>query len=603
MNKFRTRLTLIFIALIGFSVLSSGVLMVKVVENSYMDGLRDSLRREMNVIGAFVPWPEGEALEQKRLRLQALAGQLAGLSEARLTFVAPDGTPLGDSLNDPAGMDNHLDRPEIREAIEHGIGYSVRHSDTVDTDMMNAAMAVKDEAGQLVGFIRMGMNLEDISATTGRLWMLLVGGLAAYFLIAALISYRLARGLTKPLEKATQVAKQISRLNYQARVHVDSSDEFGQLAKAINSMADSMQIQMARIQEGESRLKNVLDNMISGVLLIDKEGSIVLMNRTAEDILGYSAAELVGSKFGETNRHQELTRLIDECLEQQQHIRDDLLFYYPAERVLEANLVPVTASGEYNGIVIVLHDITAIRRLERMRSEFVANVSHELRTPITAVKGFAETLMAGALDDRETAMAFLKIIYDESDRLNRLIEDTLALSKIESKKSGLQFAPIELDVFIEGAIGMVGREAASRGITVEQQVDEGLFIEADEDRLRQIVINLLTNAINYTPEGGKVKVSVEAFLAHDESGAEDDKVRITVKDTGIGIPKKDVPRIFERFYRVDKARSRSSGGTGLGLSIVKHLVELHRGTIKVESDVGVGTSFMIEIPVIQSYEL
>ena len=603
MNKFRTRLTLIFIALIGFSVLSSGVLMVKVVENSYMDGLQESLQREMNVIGAFVSWPTGEALQQKRLRLQALAEQLAALSEARFTFVDLDGTPLGDSLNDPEKMDNHLDRPEIRKALEHGVGYSVRHSNTVKLDMINAAMAFKDEAGQIVGFVRIGMSLNDISATTSRLWMLLIVGLAAYFLIAGLISYRLARGLTKPLEKATQVAKQISRLNYQARVHVDSSDEFGQLAKAINSMADSMQIQMARIQEGETRLKNVLDNMISGVLLIDKAGSIVLMNRTAEDILGYAAVELIGSRFGETNRHQELTRLIGECLDRQQHIRDDLLFYYPVERVLEANLVPVTAGGEYSGIVIVLHDITAIRRLERMRSEFVANVSHELRTPITAVKGFAETLMSGALDDRETAMAFLKIIYDESDRLNRLIEDTLALSKIESKQSALQFAPIELDVFMDGAIGMIEREAASRGIAIERQVDEGLFIEADEDRLRQIVINLLTNAINYTPEGGKVKVTVEAFVVQTEPGHDDDLVKITVKDTGIGIPKKDLPRIFERFYRVDKARSRSSGGTGLGLSIVKHLVELHRGTIRVDSVVGAGTSFIIELPVIQSQQL
>ncbi|MEX2415359.1 MAG: ATP-binding protein, partial [Paenibacillaceae bacterium] len=295
----------------------------------------------------------------------------------------------------------------------------------------------------------------------------------------------------------------------------------------------------------------------------------------------------------------ELIRLIRECMNSNEHIRDDLLFYYPEERVLEANLLPMTVNDEYSGIVIVLHDITAIRRLERMRSEFVANVSHELRTPITAIKGFAETLLSGAMNDKETAMSFLQIIHDESNRLNRLIEDTLALSKIESKRVPMQFTPIDMGLFIGKTVEMVRQEADRRKIEVEQSIVGHVFIEADEDRLRQIMINLLSNAITYTPEGGHVNVIVQPFSIGNDTSTENEKVRIIVKDTGMGIPKKDIPRIFERFYRVDKARSRSSGGTGLGLSIVKHLVELHRGTVKVESTVGVGTRFIIELPMIQ----
>ncbi|MBO9600122.1 MAG: PAS domain-containing sensor histidine kinase, partial [Cohnella sp.] len=245
-----------------------------------------------------------------------------------------------------------------------------------------------------------------------------------------------------------------------------------------------------------------------------------------------------------------------------------------------------------------LQDVTAIRRLESMRSEFVANVSHELKTPVAAVKGFAETLLAGAMDDRETAKSFLTIIHEESDRLNRLIGDILELSKIESRRSPLQFSPIDLTHFLERMTELLTSDAMKKAITLDVQSEPELFLEADEDRLGQIVMNLMQNGINYTPEGGKVKVRAE-FVAGE--GGEDavDLVRITVSDTGIGIPKKDIDRIFERFYRVDKARSRSSGGTGLGLSIVKHLVELHGGTIRVESAVGVGSHFIMELPMLQ----
>src|SRR5690606_21143914 len=270
----------------------------------------------------------------------------------------------------------------------------------------------------------------------------------------------------------------------------------------------------------------------------------------------------------------------------------------PEERTLEVNLVPMLqVEQEWAGLVIVLHDITAIRRLERVRSEFVANVSHELKTPVAAVKGFAETLLAGAMNDETIAKQFLQIIYDESERLNRLIGDILELSKIESKRVPLQFSPVHLNSLFSKTIEMMRTEAEKKSIELEFQAGEELYIEADEDRLGQIIINLLSNGINYTPEGGKVKVNVISPQG-DGEGAE--RIRIIISDTGIGIPKKDLPRIFERFYRVDKARSRSSGGTGLGLSIVKHLVELHRGTIRVESDLGIGSRFIIELPVIHN---
>lgn len=589
--NFRMRLSLIFILMIGFSVLSSGVFLVKMVKETHLEALRVSMLRELRIIQSSTDW----------VHLDKKAEQLMEMNDTRVTFIDVSGIVLGDSEHDPVSMDNHLDRGEIKEASKskEAVGYSIRHSETVNRDMLFAAIPVYENGGVQLGYIRIAMSLETIDAITNKMWLLLVSGLFAYFIIAGLISFRIALGLTKPLEKATEVAKQISKMNYKARVQVTGRDEVGQLSEAINGMADSLQLQMNRIRDGESHLNNVLDNMNNGVMLIDQQGRIVLLNRMAEDILGFSAAELIGRQYEETYQHNELIRLIRECMNTNEHIRDDLLFYYPEERVLEANLVPISENDQNNGIVIVLHDITAIRRLERMRSEFVANVSHELRTPITAIKGFAETLISGAMDDKETAMAFLQIIHDESNRLNRLIEDTLALSKIESKLAPMQFAPVDMEMFMTNTIEMVRQVADTRSIKIEQVIEGKLFMEADEDRLRQIMINLLSNAITYTPERGTVKVIVEPFTDGEHTAIEDEMIRIIVKDTGIGIPKKDLPRIFERFYRVDKARSRSSGGTGLGLSIVKHLVELHNGTVRVESTVGVGTSFIIEIPMIQ----
>jgi two-component system phosphate regulon sensor histidine kinase PhoR len=308
---------------------------------------------------------------------------------------------------------------------------------------------------------------------------------------------------------------------------------------------------------------------------------------------------MVGKRFDSpaAKLPYELVRLLERSIEKGERIRDEMVVHVPEECVLEVHIAPMRSEDEWLGLVAVLHDITGIRRLEKMRSDFVANVSHELKTPVAAVKGYAETLLAGAMNDEETARSFLNTIYEESERLNRLIGDILELSKIESKRAPLFFSPVDLSELIGKTLEMLGSEAAKKRIALSMHVEEHLFIEADEDRLRQILLNLLSNGINYTPEGGNVTVSAEAV---EGEGDEPEKIRIIVSDTGIGIPKKDLPRIFERFYRVDKARSSSSGGTGLGLSIVKHLVELHNGSIRVESELDLGSRFIIELPLLQS---
>lgn len=594
MKRFRMRLTLIIILMIGLSVTAAGLMMGKTYKSNHISALEDSMVREMRIINSNTTW-EFASQAEAELYFQAKAKELKDLTGARVTFIRKDGIVLGDSDHDPSTMDNHLGRTEVKQAEQNGTGRAIRHSDTISRNMLYVAMAVNKENPHS-DIIRLSYSLETVERNINRLWTVLIIGLLLLFLVAAAVSYRIAKGLTSPLEQITDAAKRIRSMDYSVRVDVHNKDEIGELGAAINSMAEGLQVQMNRIQQNETQLYSVLDNMTSGVVMIDPAGRMMLLNRRAEEVLGFEHREMVGRPYSEAKQQYELSQIIQQGLEKQEAVHEEITFYFPEERLLELNLVPVYQSDDsFGGLLLVLHDVSAIRRLERMRSEFVANVSHELKTPITAIKGFAETLLGGAVDDPVMSKQFMQIIYDESERLNRLIGDILELSKIESRRVPLQFSPIDLASFMERSMTILESEAARKSITMTLDNALGIYLEADEDRLRQVVANLLQNGISYTPEGGKV--SVRTSLVQGEGGSE--MVQIRIVDTGIGIPRKDLPRIFERFYRVDKARSRVSGGTGLGLSIVKHLVELHHGSITVDSTVGVGTAFTIELPVIQ----
>ncbi|PZD95791.1 PAS domain-containing sensor histidine kinase [Paenibacillus sambharensis] len=604
MNSFRARLAIIMIVTVGLAVFLSGLFMAKSVERNYLTSKQDNMVREMRLVLDAMEWRQGQP-EELYYYFTKEANRIKNITGSRVTFIRGDGTVLGESDEDPRKLLNHAGRPEVLEAKRDGIGRDIRKSESVGHNMMYVALALEPGSDNS-DIIRMAMSIEDVETSIRELWFFLIMGLLVLFFVSAVVSYRVALGLTRPLEQITRVAKRIRNSEYQARVTVRKQDEIGELGTAINAMAESLQEHMKQIRQKEGQLESVLDNMINGIVMIDRKGKILLLNRMAEEVLGFSARELVGRHYAEAKQQYELAQIIQEGLVKRQHLHDEITFYFPEERLLEINLVPVFHSvEEFGGVLLVLQDVSAIRRLERMRSEFVANVSHELKTPIAAVKGFAETLLGGAVNDPEVAKSFLQIIYDESERLNRLIGDILELSKVESRRVPLQFSPVELSSFTAKTVELLSAQAASKGITIETDVENDLYLEADEDRLRQIVMNLLANGINYTPEGGKVTMKVEAVSLGKPAPVPDgvesdyDHVRIWITDTGIGIPKKDLPRIFERFYRVDKARSRSSGGTGLGLSIVKHLVDLHKGSITVESTVGVGSTFMIELPVIQ----
>ncbi|WP_239618314.1 two-component system histidine kinase PnpS [Cohnella mopanensis] len=598
MTKFRLKLTALFVIMIGFSVLAAGLLMGNSYQKNHQAALREHMIRELHVLNAAAPWPDKGSEADQSTYLQQQAQRFKEIAGMRVTYIRLDGKVMGDSDHDPITMDNHLKREEVQQALASGTGSSIRQSSTLQQNMLYVAITVKSDTNSAEkGIIRLAMSLGDVEGSLNKMWMALIFGLFLLFAVAGVVSYRVALSVTRPLERMTSAAKRMANMDYAIRVPEGGRDEVGELARALNAMSGSLQEQLDEIRQNGTRLQSVLDNMTSGVVMIAPDGRITLYNREAETLLGSTVRERVGRSYAEIRQHFELVGLIRDVLENPVPVHEELTVYYPEERLLEIHIVPMTMNGDdKQGLLLVLQDVSAIRRLERMRSEFVANVSHELKTPVAAVKGFAETLLSGAMNDPETARSFLTIIQDESDRLNRLIGDILELSKIESRRSTLQFSPIDLPVFLGRMSELLAAEAAKKDIVLDVQTEEGLFLEADEDRLGQIIMNLMQNGINYTPEGGRVKVRAEIVVADD---GEDENVRITVSDTGIGIPKKDMPRIFERFYRVDKARSRSSGGTGLGLSIVKHLTELHHGTIRVESTVGVGSQFILELPLIQ----
>lgn len=602
MKPFRIRLTLILMILLGVLGLAAALTMGQIFKSSHIATLEDNMVREIRLLETTFDFKaigaDGQPSEEVFQYYSQEAHQIGNLTDSRVTFIEKDGTVIGDSESDPHTMNNHMDREEIRAAAAGGVGSAIRYSATLDKNMLYIAAPV--QAGNLFdGYIRLSMSLEAVEVGVRNAWTVMGISLLILFLVAAVVSYRVASGLTKPLEHITVVANRISRLDYGARVRLERRDEIGELGKAIDNMADSLEKQLKIIRDNEDLLQSVLANMTGGMLMVNSLGNVALVNRFAEEVLGVSSKRLTGKSYHELKRHYELTKLLGEGLRRKERIHDEQTLYDPEPRLIQIDGVPMFEDDDtYRGMLFLIQDISNIRRLERMRSEFVANVSHELKTPIAAVKGFAETLLGGGVQDEQTSRAFLQIIYDESERLNRLIGDILELSKIESKRSPLNFSPIHLQPFFDTIREMLNSSAAKKNITMEMNVPEEMFMEADEDRLRQIFVNLISNAVNYTQDGGKVRLTVEEKVS--DNGEE--RILFHVRDTGMGIPKKDLPRIFERFYRVDKARSRSSGGTGLGLSIVKHLVDLHRGTVTVESEVNIGTTFTVNLPLLQEDE-
>ncbi|UFS71278.1 cell wall metabolism sensor histidine kinase WalK [Geomonas sp. RF6] len=512
----------------------------------------------------------------------SFTAELSRVMRARVTVVTRDGEVTGDSEVGAAQLpllENHGNRPEIRQAMGGAIGSSVRYSATLHTDMLYVAAPLRKD-----GVLRLALPLSEVEKARQGLQQTLGIALALAVVASLVLSALLARITSRPLATMAAAARRIGHGDFSTRIPIRSGDELGQLAQVMNDMAVRIEYQLQRMSSENNRLDAILKGMGEGVMVTDATGVITLVNPALRALFGEESA-LEGRSLLEVSRHPDLC---EACRKVSAEKREELQEIDLGTATLLVHWVPLVQEGQFVGMVAVFHDITDLKKLEKVRRDFVANVSHELRTPVTVIKGYAETLISGALaDDPERHQRFLGIILSHAERLSTLIGDLLTLSELESGELTLKPVSVAVSGAVEHALNLLEQKAAEKGIVIEVEGVAGVpRVLADPVRLDQVVINLLDNAIKYTPQGGTVTV---------QAAAEGEMVRISVRDSGIGIPEKDLPRLFERFYRVDAARSRDQGGTGLGLSIVKHIVQAHGGTISVESAPGKGSVFSFTV--------
>ena len=557
-----------------------GVLLGQLFKNFYLDTLNKRIETEARLVALFIESRvNGETPIDEHLKT------ISDTLSARITVLDNRESILFDTGQISRISDErhkNMLRNILRKKEEHEKGYSFIEE---QHDIYYYIVPFYENK-QAVGHVILSVPVNSLTTINQQIWGLLIGSLGAALIVILLLGVKITARYTKPIEAATKVAIELAKGNYKARVYEDPQDETSMLSQSLNVLARNLQ-EITRSQEMQKdRLRTLIENMGSGLILIDSRGYINLINRAYKEIFHINPSDYLHRLYYEAFEHKEVIKLVEEIFMTEVKVRKQLLLEVDIERRhFDVYGAPIIGTNdEWRGIVLVFHDITELKKLEQMRKDFVANVSHELKTPITSIKGFTETLLDGAMHNEETLEYFLSIILKESDRLQSLIHDLLELSKIEQHGFKLELQTINIVQMLKEIIIILQGKAEAKEIILESLSEKDVFIQGDLNRLKQVFINLINNAIAYTPKAGKVQAIIEE---------KNDEVLVHIKDTGIGIEEKEIPRIFERFYRIDKARSRNSGGTGLGLAIVKHLVEAHHGYITVKSKVGKGTTFTV----------
>jgi two-component system phosphate regulon sensor histidine kinase PhoR len=580
-QSIRWRITIPIIFLILLSLLILGWYLSNFVRQSYLNELETKLNVEARSFAEVIA-PELKSSAPSP-DLDAISRYWADLFDARVTIIAPDGQVLGESHEQRADMNNHRNRPEVAAALSTGQGSSTRFSNTVGYQMLYSAVSVKD-GDETLGIARVAVPLQAIDTAVANIQRALFTATAVVISLSIVLAALITSRTTRPVRELTQVVRQMagSEINYSPIP--TSSDEVGQLARAFNMMSSQSRDQISALQSEQAKLSAVLQKMTDGVLIVDQNGRVQLINAAAEKMFSVSEAEAIGHQLVEVTRHHQPFEMWQRC--QVSGEGQDFDFELGRKNLYLYGVATPMGPLLPGSTLLLFQDLTRQRQTEAIRRDFISNVSHELRTPLAALKALTETLQDGALEDPPAAHRFLGQIETEVDSLSLMVSELLELSRIESGRVPLELKPTRPLDIVSPAYERMYLQAERSHISLDQACPDDLpLVLADTNRIQQVAVNLLHNAIKFTPEGGFVAVG---------AGQQDSAICFYVRDSGIGIAPADLPRIFERFYKAD--RSRASSGTGLGLAIARHLVEAHGGRIWAESVLGQGSTFYFTIP-------
>jgi len=574
-------LLIILLSLIAISWYATGA-----IRRLYLDRTAADLEARSRLVGILFT---DDLARKDRERIQSQCQTLGQELAIRFTVVLPSGTVIGDSGELPENMENHADRPEIHDALAGKVGQTVRFSTTLKQDMMYVAVPVTNH-DDIIAVVRSSLSVAVLSKTLTALYhrMIIAGFVIA--MSAAVVSIILSRRLKKPVEELKEGALRFGQGDLTHRLHISDPEEFMILGDSLNHMAAELNKRIHTITSQRNELESILSSMTEAVLVVDTEEKIIRCNLAASHLFGVNPENTKNKSIQEIIRNIQLLKFIRETLSSQDTGEREITLHEEEDRFLQAHgTVLLDYDKQIIGVLVVLNDITRIKRLENIRKDFVANVSHELKTPITAIKASVETLKDGAVGKARDAGRFLDIITNHAERLNAIIEDLLNLSRIEqeAEKRQIILSKSNIREVLQEAISVCQNKASERKIHIELECDQTLSGRINPPLLEEAVINLIDNAIKYSKVGSRVRI--EGFQENDE-------VVIRIQDWGTGIPQEYLPRIFERFYRVDKARNRNLGGTGLGLAIVKHILNAHNGRVSVKSTPRKGSIFSLYLP-------
>lgn len=572
----------IYLIVLVVATFSTGFAALKIGDEYFTEKLLEQMIRQNKLISELY---QSETSGGGSVNPQSFAVEQGNLIGARITIIDEAGVVLADSQSSPKEMENHLFRPEVQLAFQTGIGTANRWSDTLGVDFYYVASVFEENGERHV--IRHAIPLADFRDMNQRVLLYTIFAMLISAIAVSLVAFILFRQYRKTVEALTESAEQISAGNYGRTIMIESDDEMKSLVQAFNRMSIELQEKVTELKGQNLKLEGTLNSMVNGMLAIDPEGTVLFSNEHLHEILDLPAR--AGDSVYQTLRSSALNHMIQQVLETKEPIQIELENEFRQGQALRLFANPIYLDQETSlyGILFVVQDITSIRKLERMRSDFVANVSHELKTPITSIRGFIETIRSGSFDDPAMVDRFLHIIDQESERLYLLVQDILSLSEIETMEQDAAAQNFSLRQLCEEVVHLLKPTSLDKGIELEfDWQGEGIDYYGNRDRIKQVLINLLDNGIKYTDQG-KVTLKVSPQLG---------KVMIEVEDTGVGFAQEHQERIFERFYRVDKGRSRKRGGTGLGLSIVKNIVLREGGQVSVRSKEGKGACFTVELP-------